>query len=136
MNEIPDCDISDRWITSQRGRKNPVDPYKPYAWMVEKERTASGNIEETAIIFLTNRECSYHCLMCDLWKNTTDVSVPAGAIPVQIEKALNELPDVKHLKLYNSGSFFDRRAIPRKITRGSPRCWVISKRLLWKATPG
>jgi radical SAM enzyme (TIGR01210 family) len=52
--------------------------------------------------------------MCDLWKNTTDDSIPAGAIPDQIEWALNQLPDVKHLKLYNSGSFFDRRAIPEE----------------------
>jgi radical SAM enzyme (TIGR01210 family) len=52
--------------------------------------------------------------MCDLWKNTTDKSVPDGAIPNQIEWALNHLPDVKHLKLYNSGSFFDKRAIPEK----------------------
>jgi hypothetical protein len=52
--------------------------------------------------------------MCDLWKNTTNESVPVGAIPNQIEWALNHLPDVKHLKLYNSGSFFDGRAIPQE----------------------
>jgi radical SAM enzyme (TIGR01210 family) len=52
--------------------------------------------------------------MCDLWKNTTDRFVPSGAIPEQIEQVLNQLPRVKHLKLYNSGSFFDERAIPSK----------------------
>jgi radical SAM enzyme (TIGR01210 family) len=104
--------INDRWIVSNRGRKNTVDPQKPYAWLVEKERTAKGKIEDTAIIFLTNRECHYHCLMCDLWKNTTDGSVPPGAIPNQIEWALDHLPDARHLKLYNSGSFFDGKAIP------------------------
>jgi archaeosine synthase beta-subunit len=112
MNENPDTIINDRWIVSHRGRKNPVDPRKPYAWLIEKEYTASGIIEDTAIIFLTNRECSYHCLMCDLWKNTLDVSLPAGAIPAQIEWALDQMPHARHLKLYNSGSFFDRRAIP------------------------
>src|SRR5450759_4875986 len=114
MNEDPDLMINDRWIVSNRGRKNSVDPEKPYAWLVEKERTVSGKIEDTAIIFLTNRECSFHCLMCDLWKNTTNISVPVGAIPNQIEWALDHLPDVKHLKLYNSGSFFDGRAIPEE----------------------
>ncbi len=114
MNEDPDFNINDRWILSKRGRKNAVDPRKPYAWLVEKERTASGKIEDTAIIFLTNRECPFHCLMCDLWKNTTDVSVPAGAIPEQIEWALKQLPEARHLKLYNSGSFFDERAIPEE----------------------
>ncbi|MCX6254630.1 MAG: radical SAM protein [Bacteroidia bacterium] len=114
MSENPDLIINDRWIVSSRGRKNSVDPRKPYSWLVERERTASGKIEDIATIFLTNRECPFHCLMCDLWKNTTDESVPAGAIPDQIEWALNHLPDVKHLKLYNSGSFFDDRAIPEE----------------------
>lgn len=112
MNENRNQVIDDRWIVSRRGKKNTIDPHKPYAWLVEKERTASGIIEDVAIIFLTNRECSFHCLMCDLWKNTTDMAVPPGAITGQIEWALNQIPDVKHLKLYNSGSFFDERAIP------------------------
>jgi len=114
MSDNPDPDVNDRWIVSNRGKKNPVDPGRPYSWLVEKERTVSGKIEDIGIIFLTNRECSFHCLMCDLWKNTTDVSVPVGAIPDQIEWALDQMPDVKHLKLYNSGSFFDERAIPAK----------------------
>jgi len=114
MSENDDLVINDRWIVSNRGRKNSIDPKRPYAWLVEKERTASGKIEDTAIIFLTNSECPFHCLMCDLWKNTTNEPVPVGAIPDQIEWALNELPDVRHLKLYNSGSFFDRRAIPEE----------------------
>jgi hypothetical protein len=114
MNEDPGFKIDDRWILSKRGRKNAVDPRKPYAWLVEKERTASGLTEDTGIIFLTNRECSFHCLMCDLWKNTTDVSVPAGAIPEQIEWALKQMPEARNLKLYNSGSFFDERAIPEE----------------------
>jgi len=50
--------------------------------------------------------------MCDLWKNTSDNSVSPGDIPAQIEWALERLPTAKHLKLYNSGSFFDERAIP------------------------
>jgi radical SAM enzyme (TIGR01210 family) len=104
--------ISSSWILSKRGNKNKVDPFKPYAWMVEKERTPSGTIEDTGIIFLTNRECPWQCLMCDLWKNTTDESVPAGAIAAQIEWALEKMPAVRHLKLYNSGSFFDEKAIP------------------------
>jgi archaeosine synthase beta-subunit len=112
MSNIPDIGINDRWILSHRGNKNQVDPLKPYAWLVEDERAASGKVEATAIIFLTNRECPYHCLMCDLWKNTTNESVPAGSIPHQIEWALNQMPEARHLKLYNSGSFFDERAIP------------------------
>jgi archaeosine synthase beta-subunit len=111
MMKNPEARFSDEWILTKRGKKNPVDPFRPYDWLVEKERTPSGKIEDTAIIFLTNRECSYHCLMCDLWKNTTDVSVPVGSIPQQIELALSQMAPAKHLKLYNSGSFFDERAI-------------------------
>lgn len=103
---------TDKWILSHRGTKNKVDPFRPYAWLVEKERQISGLIEEVGTIFLTNMECPMHCLMCDLWKNTTDRPVPVGAIPAQIEWALAQMPGVKHVKLYNSGSFFDDRAIP------------------------
>ena len=112
MNEKPDYLIDDKTIVSLRGSKNRVDPRIPYGWLVEKERTRSGKIEETGIIFLTNRECPFHCLMCDLWKNTTDFTVSSGDIPHQIERALKYMSGVKHLKLYNSGSFFDSRAIP------------------------
>ncbi len=112
MNKNYETIINTGWIVSNRGKKNIVDPRKPYGWLVEKERAASGKIEDTAIIFLTNSECPFHCLMCDLWKNTTDKPVSLGAIPDQIEWALAQMPEVKHLKLYNSGSFFDERAIP------------------------
>ena len=65
-----------------------------------------------ATILLTNRECPWRCLMCDLWKNTLSETVPVGAIPAQIEFALQQLRQARQVKLYNSGSFFDRRAIP------------------------
>jgi len=50
--------------------------------------------------------------MCDLWKNTLDESVPPGAIPAQIRTALAGLQPVRHIKLYNAGSFFDPQQIP------------------------
>jgi radical SAM enzyme (TIGR01210 family) len=102
----------DELIVSSRGSKNKVDPFRPYLWLVEKELTSNGKAEDTAIVFLTNRECPYHCLMCDLWKNTTDATVPVGAIPEQIKRAMQNFSGVKHIKLYNSGSFFDVNAIP------------------------
>ena len=114
MNDVPDFKINDQWIVANRGKKNSVNPQKPYEWLVEKEHTISGKIEDIAIIFLTNRECPFRCLMCDLWKNTTDESIPVGGIPAQIEWALNHLPVVKHLKLYNNGNFFDQIAIPEE----------------------
>jgi radical SAM enzyme (TIGR01210 family) len=95
-----------------RGDKIPVDPFKPYGWFNEKERAPGGELKEVAAIFLTNRECPYTCLMCDLWKHTTDETLPSGAIPVQMEFALTKLSPATHLKLFNSGSFFDPGAIP------------------------
>ena len=103
---------SESEVFAARGPKNRVDPQLPWAALVEPERTASGQIVEVATIFLTNRECPFRCLMCDLWKNTTDEPVPAGAIPAQIDHALARLPPAQHIKLYNSGNFFDPLAIP------------------------
>ena len=102
----------DAEILAARGPKNRVDPHVAWAALVEPERTAAGTIADVATIFLTNRECPLRCLMCDLWKNTTDESVPAGAIPTQIERALARLPAAQQIKLYNSGNFFDPLAIP------------------------
>jgi hypothetical protein len=50
--------------------------------------------------------------MCDLWKNTLTESVQPGEIPLQISYALNQLPPAESIKLYNSGNFFDPKAIP------------------------
>ena len=112
MSNYPEFQIDSQWIISQRGKKNPVDPFIPYGFFVEKERTRSGIIEELATILLVNKECPYKCLMCDLWKNTTDRTIPEGAILEQIKYALSKLPKTEHIKLYNSGSFFDQAAIP------------------------
>lgn len=102
----------DRWIISRRGPREPVDAGRPYAFLVEEERFANGEIGGVATIFLTNRECLRHCAMCDLWRNTLMDIVPRGAIPTQIKYALDRLPTARQVKLYNSGSFFDQGAIP------------------------
>jgi radical SAM enzyme (TIGR01210 family) len=104
--------IDDSWILDQRGQRNPVDPLRTYAYTVEAERSAAGTITDVATIFISNKECPFRCLMCDLWQNTTTLRVPDGAVARQIEWALAQLPTVKHVKLYNAGSFFDGQAIP------------------------
>lgn len=107
-----------RWIEQHRGPRHAVDPSKPHAFFVEPECSESGAVVPVATIFLTNRECPWRCVMCDLWKNTLEETVPPGAIPTQIDYALENLglfPGQRHvsqLKLYNSGSFFDRGAVP------------------------
>lgn len=101
------------WIIAQRPARAPVDPFRPYGFFLEEERAASGQIRRSGGILLTNKECPWHCLMCDLWKHTLAQSVPPGAIPAQIDYALAQFAArPQQLKLYNSGSFFDPAAIP------------------------
>jgi radical SAM enzyme (TIGR01210 family) len=102
------------WIMAQRPpRAATLDPFAPYASFLEEERAASGGVVSSGTILLTNKECPWRCLMCDLWKNTLTETVPLGAIPKQIEFALAQFSvRPEQLKLYNSGSFFDSAAIP------------------------
>jgi len=102
----------DTWVLSRRPVREQLDPYLPYAYFVEEERAPNGEVVPAATVLITNRECPFRCVMCDLWRNTLTETVPAGAIPKQIDHALSLLPPARHLKLYNSGSFFDSKAIP------------------------
>lgn len=102
----------DAWILARRPAREVRDPRRPYAFFLEEERAASGEVSPVATVFLTNRECPWRCLMCDLWQNTLTHTVPHGAIPEQIDYALARLGPAQTIKLYNSGSFFDPRAIP------------------------
>jgi hypothetical protein len=102
----------DAWIVSHRPPRNAVSADQPYAFFVEDEVDATGAVHRVATVLLTNRECPYRCLMCDLWQNTLEHTVPADAIARQIDVALAALPPATVVKLYNSGSFFDHRAIP------------------------
>jgi archaeosine synthase beta-subunit len=93
-------------------RTPDLDPMRPWQFFTEEERSSEGEIVPVNTLFLTNRQCPWRCVMCDLWKNTLTGTVPVGAIPMQIEYALSRLPAAPIIKLYNSGSFFDPRAIP------------------------
>jgi archaeosine synthase beta-subunit len=104
--------LHDDFVVQHRGPKPPLDPHRAYAAIWEEERDPSGALAPTAVVFLTNKECPFRCVMCDLWVNTLDVTVPRGAIAAQIRTALADLPPARQIKLYNAGSFFDPAAIP------------------------
>ena len=104
--------ITDDWIVERRGPKNRLDPMRAYGVHYEEECDAHGELVPTGVVLLTNRECPFRCVFCDLWRNTLDETVRAGAIEVQIRDALRQLPPVRQIKLYNAGSFFDPAAIP------------------------
>ncbi|HET9567455.1 MAG TPA: hypothetical protein VFP16_03760, partial [Vicinamibacterales bacterium] len=102
-----DAAALDRFILQHRSAKPPLDSQRAYASIWEEERDSLGAMASTAVVFLTNRECPFRCVMCDLWVNTLDETVPRGAIAAQIRTALADLPPARQIKLYNAGSFFD-----------------------------
>jgi radical SAM enzyme (TIGR01210 family) len=106
------CKGPDRFVLQHRRPKHVLDPQRAYATAWEEEPDDSGALAPTAVVFLTNRECPFRCVMCDLWMNTLDERVPVGAIPQQIRAALGGLTPARQIKLYNAGSFFDPQQIP------------------------
>ncbi len=105
------------WILAQcPSRPAAPDPTVPHGVFLERERLASGEVVDSGVVLLTNRECPWRCLMCDLWKGTTLETVPEGAISKQVESAVRTWEGSGsrpvQVKLYNSGSFFDPAAIP------------------------
>ena len=128
--------ITDQWVLERRGPKTPLDPKRPYAAVVEEELDRNGVLAPTAVVFITNRECPFRCVMCDLWRNTLDETVPPGAIAGQIRAALGELPPVRQIKLYNAGSFFDPAAIPPSEDEEIARLVSGFDRVIVEAHPG
>ena len=92
---------------------------RPSAWSIPKcqcclEPDGSGSEVETTTVFLTGAECPFRCTMCDLWRYTSTVNTPVGAIPFQLSKVLTSENSSKRrwLKLYNASNFFDSRSVP------------------------
>jgi archaeosine synthase beta-subunit len=108
----------DRFVLDRRPPRRRHDPWRYQGLLVEAEPTAAGALATVATVFLTGRECPWRCVMCDLWRYTTEEDTPTGAIPAQLDQLVAELdarpeeasPSV--VKLYNAGSFFDPRAVP------------------------
>jgi radical SAM enzyme (TIGR01210 family) len=112
LNYPDTASARDKWILTQRSARAVLNPREPNGFFHEDERSADAEIVAVNTILLTNRECPFRCVMCDLWRNTLTESIPIGAIPEQIDFALERLPRGRVVKLYNSGSFFDPKAIP------------------------
>lgn len=106
-------EVNNKTVEKFRPSKVDVNPNEPYLILHEKEMQKNGIVQNVNTIFLTNRECPFKCVMCDLWRHTLDQPTPKGAIPRQIEYAIQNLPSASVVKLYNSGNFFDGKAIPR-----------------------
>lgn len=106
----------DSFVLERRGERPEHDPWRHQGLIVEDEHTAHGDVARVATVFLTGRECPWHCTMCDLWRYTIRTDTPQGAIASQVaaarETLASEPASVTVMKLYNAGSFFDPRAVP------------------------
>lgn len=102
------------WIRGLRPPRRPRDLASAYGSFVEEEPDGRGATVRVGTLLLTDRECPFTCLMCDLWRDTVTGPVPEGALPAQVRAALATLPapPVPRVKLYNAGSFFDAAAVP------------------------
>jgi radical SAM enzyme (TIGR01210 family) len=116
-------------------KKALLDVSRAYASVWEEEVDAHGALVPTAVVFLTNKQCPFECVMCDLWVNTLDERVPLGAIPRQITDALGALPQARQVKLYNAGSFFDPNAIPPEDDDAIVRAVAGVERVIVEAHP-
>jgi radical SAM enzyme (TIGR01210 family) len=112
-----------------------LDPLRAYGASWEEEPDAAGVLMPTAVVLLTNRQCPFRCIMCDLWVHTLEDTVPAGAIPHQIRAALSALPPARQVKLYNAGSFFDPAAIPPQDDEAIARLVENADRVIVEAHP-
>ena len=106
----------DTRILGLRPPKPLVDAWKAHGALVEQERSPTGGIERAVTVFLAGAECPFTCSFCDLWRYTLAGPTPAGALPIQLARALEEIepPLPTRLKLYNASNFFDRRAVPQQ----------------------
>ena len=81
-----------RWILARRGPKNNHPPRQPYGSFVEDEPGPDGTLWRCHTLLLTNRECAFRCLMCDLWQDTLDTTTESGAIAAQVSTLLPSPP--------------------------------------------
>lgn len=98
-----------RWIVARRGAKRSLDPQRPYGVFTEEEPGPDGTLWPCHTFLLTNRECAFRCLMCDLWQDTLDAPLPPGSLAQQV-RAIPQT--TRAVKLYNAGSFFDPGQVP------------------------
>jgi len=120
-------DLRSNWVISSRQglERRPHQVGRPAAVWVEDERQADGSLAPGLTVLLVNRECPWRCVMCDLWTQSTLHPVSIDDLLMQMDYALaaTDRRDLKWIKLYNAGSFFDRGAIPEAAYAGiANRC--------------
>ena len=114
----------DRWILERRARAPRARPRARPTPPSSRTRLAeSGEVVPVATIFLTNRECPWRCLMCDLWKNTL-----AGAGAARRDRArrsaraLAALPPARQRQALQRRELLRRAGDPARGGRRDRRC--------------
>src|SRR5689334_2038616 len=62
--------FGDAEILAARPGRKEHDPFRPQGFFLEQEYSRAGTVDDVATLLLTNRECPFRCLMCDLWQGT------------------------------------------------------------------
>lgn len=116
--------LTARQVRSLRGPKAPVNPWAAPPITLEPERlptvgNAPARVVHSLTVFLHGAECPFTCVFCDLWRHTLDAPTPPGALPRQLELAMEEAMEKRDrwpelIKLYNASNFFDPRAVPEE----------------------
>lgn len=102
-------------IRALRPPRPAVDPWRPLGALRETEHSRAGRREETLTVFLAGMECPFTCVFCDLWRHALPAPTPPGALPRQLEQALDQAADgpaLDRVKLYNASNFFHPGAVP------------------------
>jgi radical SAM enzyme (TIGR01210 family) len=97
-------------------RRSPEQP----AAVWREQETLDGKLVDAGVIILRTSGCShYHkggCTMCG-YNFESDKSVKPANIIKQFDSAMEDLGDIRFLKLYTSGSFLDECEIPKDVAQ-------------------
>lgn len=104
--------IDSRMVLAARGLKNPVVPQPTPLVITESEPDADWQLRSATTVFLLGKECPFRCLMCDLWRHTTDQRTEPGSLVRQLAAVLPSITHRDTIKLYNASNFFDPPAVP------------------------
>ena len=97
-------------------RERETDRNSPVSMWNEMDRLR-GKPEPTTVVIFRTRGCSWYdfssCSMCGYF-NDVNTNVGMENLKAQIDKAYDFMENTKILKIFTSGSFLDRREVPKE----------------------
>ena len=99
------------------GKRNNGPNDRPVSFWKEMDRI-SGKPEKTAVVIFRTRGCSWYnfssCSMCGYFNDVSD-SVTAADLRKQVDFVLDQIDDIKSIKVFTSGSFLDPLEVPPEV---------------------